>query len=149
MCSMRLCVSKKYPVFVRGKIIKKTSVTPKNSTAAIMDMETNPTIIESLLASIESYIKTTYQITKLKALEKITLILTSLMSWVIVGIVMTLFALFSSIGLALYLGELLGKTYYGFFLLATFYLALGAILHFFLLTWLRKAIVNLIMNDKL
>jgi hypothetical protein len=114
-----------------------------------MDMETNPTIIESLMASIESYIKTTYQITKLKALEKITLILTSLVSWVIIGVVMLLFALFSSIGLALYLGDLLGKMYYGFFLLAILYGALGVILHTFLLKWLRIAITKLIIEDPL
>ena len=111
-------------------------------------METEPTLIESLLASIESYIKTTYQLTKLKAVEKITFLLTSLVSWLIVGVALLLFALFSSVGLALYLGELLGKSYYGFLLLATFYLFLGTILHFFLLKWLRKAITNLIMNDE-
>ena len=121
----------------------------KSSTSSIMDMETEPTLIESLLASIESYVKTTYQLTKLKAVEKITLILTSLMSWVIIGVVMLLFALFSSIGLALYLGDLLGKTYYGFFSMAILYLALGGILHFFLLKWLRKAIAQLIISTPL
>lgn len=114
-----------------------------------MDMETEPTLIESLLASIESYVKTSYQLTKLKAVEKITLILTSLMSWLIIGAVLLLFALFSSIGLAFYLGELLGKMYYGFLLMAIIYLALGGILHFFLLKWLRKAIAQLIISDPL
>ena len=111
-------------------------------------METEPTLIESLLASIESYIKTTYQLTKLKAVEKITLTLTSLMSWLIVGVVLLLFALFSSVGLALYLGDLLGKMYYGFLSVAIFYLLLGTILHFSLLKWLRKGIANVIMSDK-
>lgn len=112
-------------------------------------METNPTLIEALLASIEAYVKTTYELTKLKVLEKLTLTLTSLMSWVVTGIVLLLFALFSSIGLALYLGDLLGKAYYGFFLVAIFYLFSGVILHLFLLKWLRKGIANLIMNDEL
>lgn len=112
-------------------------------------METNPTLIEALLASIEAYVKTTYQLTKLKAIEKLTLILTSLMSWLITGVVLLLFALFSSIGLALYLGDLLGKSYYGFFLLAIFYLFLGTIVHFFLVKKLRKGVANLIMNNEL
>ena len=114
-----------------------------------MDMETKPTLIESLLASIEAYFKTTYELTKLKAIEKITFVLTSLMSWLIIGLVVVLFALLSSVGLALYLGDLLGKIYYGFFLLAAFYLVLGAILHFFLLKWLRKTIAHLIISSPL
>jgi hypothetical protein len=112
-------------------------------------METNPTLIESLLASIEAYVKTTYQLAKLKAIERLTLILTSLMSWFITGVVVLLFALFSSIGLALYLGDLLGKSYYGFFLMAIFYLFLGTIVHFLLVKKLRQGIADLIMNNEL
>jgi Putative Actinobacterial Holin-X, holin superfamily III len=109
-------------------------------------METTPNLIESLLASIESYIKTTYELTKLKALENITFAVTSVVSRMVIFVVLLLFMLFSSIGAALWLGDYLGKAYYGFFSVAAFYLVLGVVLHVFLLKWIKASISNLLVS---
>jgi hypothetical protein len=60
-----------------------------------------------------------------------------------------MFALVLNIGVALWLGELLGKNYYGFFIVAAFYLFTGMVLHFFLHNWIKKPVSNLIITQVL
>jgi hypothetical protein len=48
--------------------------------------------------------------------------------------------LFLNLGVALWLGEILGKQFYGFFVVAGFYIVLGLILHFFLHDWVKKIV---------
>jgi ABC-type transport system involved in cytochrome bd biosynthesis fused ATPase/permease subunit len=62
---------------------------------------------------------------------------------------LTLFALVLNIGIALWLGELLGKNYYGFFIVAVFYLLSAIVLHFFLHNWIKKPVSNLIITQAL
>ncbi|MCX6279294.1 MAG: hypothetical protein NT004_14535 [Bacteroidetes bacterium] len=72
-------------------------------------METPICSIESLFEKVESYSKTTYELSKLKLLETITIVVTSMLPRLGVIFVMSLFALVLNIGIALYLGEVLGK----------------------------------------
>ncbi|MBK7871486.1 MAG: hypothetical protein IPJ74_12830 [Saprospiraceae bacterium] len=94
-------------------------------------METPASSIELLFERVETYSRTTYELSKLKLLETITIVVTSLVSRLSVIISISLFVLVLNIGIALWLGELLGKYYYGFFIVAAFYLVMGIILHFF------------------
>ena len=64
-------------------------------------------------------------------------------------IMFALFALIMNIGVALFLGELLGKLYYGFFIVAAFYLLAALILHFFMYKWIKKPISDLIIKQAL
>jgi hypothetical protein len=50
--------------------------------------------------------------------------------------------LFLSLGLAGWLGEILGNAYYGFFVVAAFYGIAGIIIHFFMHKWLKKMVRN-------
>ena len=111
--------------------------------------ETPVDLIETLYERAESYGKTTYELTKLKSLETTTVVVTSLVSRLSVIIMISLFALILNIGIALWLGELLGKSYYGFFIVAGFYLLAGVVLHFFLLKWIKKPISDLIIKQAL
>ncbi len=52
------------------------------------------------------------------------------------------FMLFLNLGLAFWLGEILGRTFYGFFVVAAFYGIAGIVLHFFMHEWLKKLIGN-------
>jgi len=112
-------------------------------------METSLSSIESLYERIEAYSKTTYELTKLKSLETTTIVVTSLVSRLSVILMISLFALVLNIGIALWLGELLGETYYGFFIVAAFYLVAALVLHFFLHTWIKKPIGDLIITQAL
>jgi uncharacterized membrane protein len=112
-------------------------------------METPVNLIESLFERVEAYSKTSYELSKLKLLETTTLVVTAFIPRVSVTIMITLFALVLNIGVALFLGELLGKSYYGFFVVAAFYLVAGLILHFFLYKWIKKPVSDLIIKQAL
>ena len=112
-------------------------------------METQVRLIESLFERVEGYAKTTYELTKLKLLHKTINVANILIPRLSVIIMISLFALVLSIGIALLLGELLGKSYYGFFIVAGFYLVAAMVLHFFLQKWIKKPISELIIKQVL
>lgn len=112
-------------------------------------METPAKQIEALWEITEDYGKTTYELAKLKVLGTVTKVVTSLVSRVMVILVVSIFVLVLNIGIAFLLGDILGKIYYGFFIVALFYLIAAIILHFFLHKWLVKPISNLIVDEAL
>ena len=112
-------------------------------------METAANSIESLFEKAEAYGKTTYELSKLKALETASIVVTSLVARLSVILMISMFALVFNIGLALFLGEILGKLYFGFFIVAAFYLLAGFVLHIFLHKWIRKPLSNLIITQAL
>jgi hypothetical protein len=112
-------------------------------------METPVSLIESLFERVEAYGKTTYELSKLKLLETTTNVVTALVPRLSVFLMISLFALAFNIGIAMFLGELLGKSYYGFFIVAGFYLVTGIVLHFFLLKWSKKPLSEFIIKQAL
>ena len=112
-------------------------------------METTANSIESLFEKAETYGKTTYELSKLKLLQTTTVVVSSLLARLSVVIMVSMFALILSIGVSMYLGELLGKVYYGFFLVAAFYLLSGLVLHFFLHKWIKEPISEIIIKQAL
>ena len=112
-------------------------------------METPVTLVETMFEKAEAYAKTTIELTKLKALETSAKLVTSFVSRVSVIVMFSLFALVLNIGIALFLGDLLGKTYYGFFIVAAFYLLAGILLHFYMHKWIKKPLSEMIIKQVL
>jgi len=110
-------------------------------------MEKATDIIESLFERAEEYGKTSFKLTKLIALEAVTNILTVLVTRLSIILVISLVIFVLSIGASLALGEWLGKTYYGFFIVAGFYLLVGLLLHSFLQRWIKKLVTDLIIKQ--
>lgn len=104
---------------------------------------------ETLYAKVESFGTTSYELAKLKSLEATTIVATSLISVLSVTVMVVLFTIVFNIGVALWLGDLLGKAYYGFFIVALFYLVVGLVLHFFLRGWIKEPISKLIIKEAL
>jgi uncharacterized membrane protein len=105
-------------------------------------MEENTKLLESLLESASEYGKTSYELVKLKALDKTSDVVSSLVPHSVVIVLVASFMLFLNLGLALWLGDLLGKMFYGFFVVAAFYILIGLIIHFFLHTWIKRLVGN-------
>ena len=105
-------------------------------------MEDNIKSIESLLEKVVDYSKTSYELAKLKALDKTSDVASSLVPHSVVFVLLASFMLFVNFGLAFWLGEIFGNTYYGFFVIAAFYVVTGLVLHFFF----HKRIKNLVWN---
>ena len=113
-------------------------------------MEQEPSSqIEILVDRIEAYGKTTYELSKLKVLETTIHVATSFLSRISVIVMISLFVLIVNIGLAIWLGEWLGKMYYGFFIVAGFYLFAGILLNMFLHKWIKKPISSFFIKQAL
>ena len=112
-------------------------------------MEDNAKLIESLLERATEYGKTTYELVKLKALDKTSEVVSSFIPHSIVIVLIVSFMLFLNLGLAFWLGGILGKTFYGFFAVAAFYGLIGIVIHFFMHKWLKKLVSNYIIKHVL
>lgn len=109
-------------------------------------MENNTKLIESLFENATEYGKTSYELLKLKAVDKTSDVISSFVPHSVVLVLITVFMLFFNLGLAFWLGEILGKTFYGFFVIAAFYCISGIVVHFFLHKWLKKKVSNSIIK---
>lgn len=110
-------------------------------------MENNANTIETLFENATDYSKTSFELIKLKTLDKTSEMISSIIPHAVVFVFIASFMLFLNLGLAFWFGEMLGQVFYGFFLIAAFYVALGTILHFFMHTWLKKMIQNYIIKQ--
>jgi len=108
----------------------------------ITTMEDNAKLIETLFEKATDYGKTSLELVKLKAIDKTSDIVSSIIPHSVVFVVLVLFMLFLNLGIAFWLGEIMGKIFYGFFIVAAFYILTGIILHLFL----HKRIKNLLYN---
>ena len=86
--------------------------------------------IHSLFEKAEAYAKTNVDLFKLKAIDKSADVVSSLVARIAIIVVVLLIAVMINIGLALWIGELLGKSYLGFFIIAAFYIIVALILHY-------------------
>jgi hypothetical protein len=109
-------------------------------------MESNAKLIEALLEKVSDYGVTSFELVKLKALDKTSDAVSSLIPHLVVFIVIAAFMLFINLGIAFWLGDILGKTYFGFLVIAGFYGTIGVVLHFFMHQWLKKVIWNYIIK---
>lgn len=112
-------------------------------------MEEPTGLIESLIEKSEQYGKTTLKLLKLKTLNKSANIASDLVSWLIVIIFAVLFFLILNIGVALWIGELLGKSYYGFFIISGFYAFLTLLFIVFRKQLVKKPLNNTIITQVL
>jgi len=112
-------------------------------------MEDTAKILESLLERAVEYGKTSLELLKLKALDKTSDVVSSTIPHTLVIVIITSFLLFFNLGLAFWLGEVLGKLFLGFFVVAAFYAVAAGVLHFFMHKWLKKVIGNYFIKQML
>ncbi len=112
-------------------------------------METPGDLIELLFERAEKFGKTTLELTKLRALNTTTIVVTTLVTKLSVIVMVSICLLVLNIGIALFLGEILGKKYYGFFIVAAFYFIAAIVFYFFMHGWIKKPIFDLIIRQAL
>jgi hypothetical protein len=109
-----------------------------------LNLDEQSVLIETLLEKGEQYGKTTLELLKLKTLDKSADVVSNMVSWIVVAVFAVLFFLILNIGIALWLGELMGKSYYGFFAVSGFYAVLALIFTVF-----RKQLIKEPMNNSI
>jgi hypothetical protein len=105
--------------------------------------------IETLFERAEDYTRTSAELVKLNAIDKSADVLSSLLSRIIVAIVAVMFVLLISIGLSLWIGEMIGKPYLGFFIVSGFYLVISILLYTFKDQWIKIPVSNFIITKLL
>ncbi|MFO7658690.1 MAG: hypothetical protein R6W78_16645 [Bacteroidales bacterium] len=109
-------------------------------------MADNAKLIEELLERATEYGKKSFELIKLKTLDKASDVVSSFIPHTVVFILIVSFLLFFNLGLALWLGDILDKTFLGFFAVAAFYGLMAIVLHFFAHKGLKKIIYNYIIK---
>lgn len=112
-------------------------------------MEDKSTHFETLLELAEDFRKTSFKLIKLKLIDKTSEIISGLASKLILIILIALFFMILNVGIALWLGEKLGKSYYGFFIMAGIYAVLSVIIQIFSNRWIKKPVRNSIITQLL
>ena len=112
-------------------------------------MNDNEKLIESLLERTIEYGKTSFELVKLKTLDKTSDVVSSFIPHSVVFFLIASLLFFLNLGLAFWLGDIMGNNSYGFFVVAAFYGVLGIVIHFFMHDWLKKKICNYIIKQVL
>jgi hypothetical protein len=86
-------------------------------------------VIDTLFEKTKDYVETRADLFRLKAIKKTAEVGSSIVSKIIVAVVFSSFFIFLNIAIALLLGDLIGKLYIGFFIVAAFYLIVGILIY--------------------
>lgn len=100
--------------------------------------------LEEITDSVKEYLLLNFEILKLEATERISVIGASLTATLLVGISVFMFVFTLSIGLGFYISALLGNAYSGFAVIAAFYFILA-----FVLFIGRKKLIEKPLRDKI
>ncbi len=112
-------------------------------------MENQPNTFGSVLENAGDYLETRLDLLKLQAVNKSSDVTSSVVSRMIILLMVSFAVFILNMGLALWVGELLGKVYLGFFVIAGFYMLVGLLLHLFRRTWLKEPVSSLIIKKML
>lgn len=112
-----------------------------------MEKDTSP--IAKLIQRAEDYAKTNIALYKLTTVQKSADIISGVVSNIALLLVVAFFLLMLSIGASLWIGDLLGKTYYGFFVLTGFYLVIFIALYIFRLQLIKIPTRNAVVVQML
>lgn len=103
-------------------------------------MNDNSKLLETLIEKATDYGITSIELLKLKTLDKTTEVVSSMVPNLVVVILTSIFLLFLNVGLALFIGDLLGKDYLGFLIISSFYILAALFIHFILHERIKKAV---------
>ena len=112
-------------------------------------MEDNTKLIESLLERAAEFGKTSFELVKLKVVDKTSDGISTFIPTSIVLLVLGSVLLFFNLGMAMWLGKIYGEFYYGFLLVAAFYAFIAFVFYFFMRKWIKRVIYDYIIKQLL
>lgn len=105
--------------------------------------------IDALVERAEDYGKTTLELLKLNAVDKSADIVSFIAVRLVIFIVAALLVFILNIGVAIWIGQLVGQLYLGFFIVGGFYTVVLGIIHFYKESWIRIPVSNAIIGQLL
>ncbi|MBX3256973.1 MAG: hypothetical protein KF862_22740 [Chitinophagaceae bacterium] len=105
--------------------------------------------LTELVQDTGKYIEAKTELWKLKVADKTTEVASSIASQVILAVIALLVIISVNTGVALVVGKWLGELYYGFFIVAGFYILLGLIIYANRTVFMKTPFYNAIINKML
>jgi membrane protein implicated in regulation of membrane protease activity len=105
--------------------------------------------MEPILKKAEEYVENRIEIVRLKTIGKSSEIISSVLSHLILVIIIGISLLILSIGIAFWIGHLMGEIYAGFLIVGGFYAIVGVLLICFRRKWLKQSIEDLLVKKLL
>ncbi|SHJ11356.1 hypothetical protein [Flavobacterium terrae] len=100
----------------------------------------------SLFDKMENYTRTSINLFKLNSIERSADVVSSLLSRITIVTIASLFILFANVGLAFWIGKMLGEYYLGFFIVSGFYIILMILTFIFRNKAIKKPISDMIIK---
>ncbi len=113
------------------------------------EMDNNPGTFESLYEDAGNYLDTKIELLKLKAVDKTTDLTSSLIARICMLVTVMFAIIIFSIGLSLWIGEIVGKVYLGFFIVAAVYFVLALLLKLFKKSWIKEPLSSMLIKKML
>lgn len=110
-------------------------------------IEERKELIEDLYDKVEEYVKTNIQLAKLKATDKLAEVVGSIVVQITLIVLAFFFLMMLNMGIAFWLGYVLGATHYGFLIVAGFYALLVIVFYVFRNSILKTPISNSIISQ--
>lgn len=112
-------------------------------------MEDSKYDIDILLSDAGDYIETRASLWKLKTVDTLSDSVSEIASGLGIISIVGLFVLIMSIGIALLIGDWLGKNFYGFFIIGGLYGIAGLVCYAFRDRWLKEPVGNMLVRKLL
>ena len=109
-------------------------------------MEEHKTDIDILLSDAGDFIETRTTLWKYKSIESLADVSGELVSGLGMIVIASFVIIIFSIGFALLIGEWLGKSYYGFFVMGGLYVILGLVIFAGRRRWLKDPFSNMLIR---
>jgi len=109
-------------------------------------MEEQQVDIDNLLSDAGDYIETRTTLWKLKVIESLSDVSGELVSGMGMIVISSFVIIIFSIGIALLIGDWIGKSYYGFFIVGGLYTIIGLILYARRGHWLKEPFSNMLIR---
>lgn len=110
-------------------------------------IEERKEIIEDLFEKAEEYVKTNIELAKLKITDKVADVVGAVVTQIALVLVVFFFFLMINMGIAFWLGTVMGNTHTGFIVVAGFYFLIGLVLFAFRKSILKTPISNSIISQ--
>lgn len=110
-------------------------------------MKNEPNIADTLFERMKEFSFAYAELIKLKAINVATEIISAIIPDVVFSLLIFTVALLFTIGIAIWLGGVMGELYLGFLLIGSFYLVIGLISHFIMRGWFKRRLGNYFIKN--
>ncbi len=102
--------------------------------------------MDNLIDKAGKYLETRLELARLQTVSKSSEVISDLTMGFVISVFVLLFFCSLNIAVALWIGDVLGKIYYGFFIISGFYALIAAVLYLLRKRLIKEPVNNLILH---